>query len=269
MRWLIAIEGVSENQYLEDLLKKLDISIHIEADETYITSNQWDSLESWQAWQKAAFLQNLIPEINNSLSFTLKSICEYKENRLCLPVVFGHIVAQAQPARAYGSITVTEQIPTSEEEISILKLEQEKLEDAYQDKLVQDSSRILLILQDERARKIHQFLHQELNAYHMYNIIQLIEEELEISEGLHGRGRSLLTKILSINKTKLTRFYESVNHPYVFGNDARHIAKKDKPPENEPMYLDEARLFTLQVANSWFEKKCSENYQSFIRHSEP
>ncbi len=74
-----------------------------------------------------------------------------------------------------------------------------------------------------------------MNAYSMFNIVQLIEEDLEISVGLLGKreGRKLLTKILRVNKERVTRFYESVNHPYVYGNDARYIAKIDKPPEHE------------------------------------
>ena len=101
-------------------------------------------------------------------------------------------------------------------------------------------------------------MRQELYAYSMFNIVQLIEEDIEISVGLPREGRHLLTKILCVNKKRVTRFYESVNNPYVYGNDARHIAKKDKPPEHEPMYLEEARSFTLEVANSWFERKCRE-----------
>jgi hypothetical protein len=80
----------------------------------------------------------------------------------------------------------------------------------------------------------------------MYNIMQLIEEDLG--------GRDQVKKKLSSN-TEVNRFYESVNHPDIFGDHARHITKKKQPPSNPPMYPDEAKGFVMRVANLWFEQK--------------
>jgi hypothetical protein len=147
-------------------------------------------------------------------------------------------------------VTLISKDEISKDEISeaeIARAKEKELERDYQEKLMAVSSRILIIFQDARARKIHLFLQQELNSYRMYDIIQLIEEDLG--------GRDKLKKQFSSN-TEVNRFYESVNHPDVFGIYARHTTQKDKPPSNKPMYPEEAKSFVLRIANSWFEQKC-------------
>ena len=80
----------------------------------------------------------------------------------------------------------------------------------------------------------------------MYNIMQLIESDIG--------GREQLKRQLS-SKEDVNRFYESVNHPDVFGNEARHITNKEKPPSNIPMYPEEAKGFVNRVVDLWFEQK--------------
>jgi len=257
------VDIVSNERWLKDLLAKLSISIYVEDSKTYLTSENFDLLICTEVLKQSEELCTIISEVsseylNGKVSFKINALYEQRADgsRPRYGFCTSSIVVGSPFLSAVVALVSKDEISEAE----IARAKEKELERNYQEKLIAVSSRILIIFQDACARKIHLFLRQELNAYSMYNIIQLIEEDLEISVGLlgKGRGRSLLTKILCVSKTRVTRFYESVNHPYVYGNDARHIAKKDKPPENEPMYLDEARSFTLQVTNSWFEKKCSE-----------
>ncbi|MBD2034232.1 hypothetical protein H6F76_04110 [Leptolyngbya sp. FACHB-321] len=137
--------------------------------------------------------------------------------------------------------TVTPEI--SEEKKA--RLEAERLAREYQDKLALVSSRVLPAFRDERALKVHRFLQQELTPLRMGHIMDLIKADLG------GELNNLASK------NELSRFFRSINHPEVFGNDSRHITSNEKPPTN-PMSLSEAQGFVSRIADLWFKQKCVE-----------
>jgi hypothetical protein len=57
-----------------------------------------------------------------------------------------------------------------------------------------------------------------------------------------------------VSRNQLTRFHRSINHPEVYGDQARHITSGQEPPP-KPMKLDEARTFIRNIAELWLEKK--------------
>jgi hypothetical protein len=57
-----------------------------------------------------------------------------------------------------------------------------------------------------------------------------------------------------VSRNQLERFSRSINHPEVFGKDARHIVSKVEPPP-KPMNIHEARKFVHGLVEFYLEKK--------------
>ena len=62
-----------------------------------------------------------------------------------------------------------------------------------------------------------------------------------------------------VSDIQLIRFNRFINHPDVFGEQARHIISKVEPPPN-PMSLEEARTFIRALADRWMERKAGLNH---------
>jgi hypothetical protein len=102
--------------------------------------------------------------------------------------------------------------------------------------------RIKSAVLDERALTVVRLLKEDLTPQRMGHIIDLIQEDI---------GGSLPNLA---GKANLTRFYRSINHPDVYGQEARHIVSRQEPPP-DPMLLAEAQMFVRNVSNLWFQKK--------------
>lgn len=249
MRWLVEITDITDNRFLTDLLTRLNITLFPEENSTYLISDNFDSLSTcFEIWTRVNQVRDIVSEISSGLGagvgFQLGTVYEQKEDGSRHGTVFRSRVAPILKLSASsGTWTVNPEF--SEEEK--LRLEAERLEREYQNKLDLVSCRALLALRDARALKVHRFLQQELTPLRMGHIMDLIEANLG------GGLKSLAAKNELGNK--LSRFSRSINHPEVFGDDSRHAIPKGEPPA-KPMSLSEAQIFVARIANLWFEQKC-------------
>jgi hypothetical protein len=254
MKWLVEITNIVPNsRFLSDLLVGLNAKLHLEDSTVYLISDKFESSSiSSEVWATAERMHNVICEVSSgfpdaSVRFELVKLCEQENDGSRSNYVFAStalLILKAVTISGVGTVSPAKKI--SEEEKVILKKEEE--EHKYQEKLALLSARVSSAFWDERALKVHRFLQQELNPLRMGHIMDLILDDLEGS----------LDKLYPSSKKKLDRFYHSINHPTVFGDDSRHIiSKKQAPPK--PMSLEEAQAFVSAVADLWFNQKCREN----------
>ena len=249
MRWLVEISDIhGDERLLGDILACLKIKLHREDDKTYLLSDSFESLSSSsEVWKLAERVRDVISEVSStipaaSISFSLGNLHEQKEDGSWNKNMF---VFVSEPAELIVTadaviVKVTPSTEISKEEKT--RLEAEQRERDYQENLALLSSRISSAFLDERALKVHRFLQQELTPLRMGHIIDLIQDDL---------GQNLAS---FASKRNLSRFYRSINHPDVFGDESRHITSNDEPPPN-PMSLSEAQTFVSNVADSWFRWK--------------
>jgi len=186
-------------------------------------------------------MRDLIDEISKStLGFKLGKLHEQKEDGSRSQHVFLSGTLGINSSSSFD-LTYDSIGGTSEEDRA--RLEAEYQEHQYQEKLTLISCRVLSAFRDERCLRVHRLLKQELNPPRMFNIFELIRDDL---------GKNL-NSLASNNDLK--RFKTSVNHQQVFGDESRHIVSKEEPPPN-PMSLGEAQDFISKIADSWFKQKC-------------
>ncbi len=252
MRWLVEIiDTFADKRFLADLFKKLGFTIYREENKTYLTSDQFESLStSGEVWELAEEMRDVVIEVSNSfpdanVNFKLGNLYEQKGNSPRSMYVFSHIAGGGSILSIEDIapiITFTREI--SEEERA--RLEAERLEREYQEKLNLVAYRVLTAFQDKKGRalKVHRFLQQELTPTRMYHIYELIMADLG--------GKQKLSKLAPL--TEWSRFTHSVNHPKVFGDDSRHMKSTEEPP-SKPMSLSEAQSFIERAADLWFQQK--------------
>ncbi len=254
MRWLIEIIDIgTDKRFLADLLEKLGITLYREENKIYLISNQFESLSTGdEVWKLAERMRDVVLEVSNSFSgasigFKLDSLYEQKDNASRSRYVF------LQGTITVSSLLTGDVVPivTSRGEISEeerARLETERLEREYQEKLNLVSYRVLTAFWDKKGRalKVHRFLQQELTPARMYHIYELIRADLG--------GKSKLSKLSSVDEDDWDRFTHSANHPEVFGDDSRHMVLKAEPP-SKPMSLSEAQAFIARAADLWFQQK--------------
>jgi hypothetical protein len=122
------------------------------------------------------------------------------------------------------------------------RIEEAEKEAAYQKKRRKAISRFVSAFIDERALQVQRLLQGDLNPQTMGHIADLIQDDIG------GAMRDLVAS------HQLTRFYRSINHPDVFGEQARHIISKEEPPP-KPMNIHEARKFIHGLVELYLEKK--------------
>ena len=251
MRWWIEIiDIVGDERFLADLLTGLNITLDLQENRTYFTSDQFELLSTnTEVWEVAKRIRDIVSEVSNGfpdarMSFQLGDYYEQREDgsRCTYEVAYSGSVSPGRGCVDAGTTTDTPIYEITEEERA--RLEAERLERERQEKLALVLPRLVSAFLDERARKVQRFLQQDLTPARMYHIYELIKDDL---------GKKKLDNLAS--KKDWERFSHSVNHQEVFGDDSRHIASKEKPPAN-PMYLSEAQAFISKVADSWFRRKC-------------
>lgn len=250
MRWWIEIiDIVGDKRFLADLLTGLNITLDLQENRIYFTSDQFELLSTnTEVWEVAKRIRDIVSEVSNGfpdarMSFQLGDYYEQREDgsRCTYEVAYSGSLSPGRGCVDGGTSTVTPIQEITEEERA--RLEAERLEREYQEKLALVSSRVVSAFRDERALKVYRFLQQDLTPTRMYHIYELIRDDFG------GNMNNLASD------KDWTRFTRSVNHQEVFGDDSRHIASKEKPPAN-PMSLDEAQAFISRVADSWFRRKC-------------
>ena len=139
-----------------------------------------------------------------------------------------------------ATLTVTQAPDLSE--VGRARLDQAAAEREFERRRRNAISRIRSALRDPRALKVQELLHGEPTPLALGHAVDLIQDDLG----------SAIRKLASDDR--LTRFYRSINHQDVFGEDARHIASKQEPPP-DPMTLSEARAFANEIAKRWMDQK--------------
>ena len=254
MRWLVEISNIdADERLLADILASLKVKLHREDDKTYLLSDRFESLStSSEVWKLAERVRDVTSEVSStipgaSVSFSLGDLHEQKEDGSRSKHMFVSVSMAAQLKMTAHAVVVkvTPSTEISKEEKA--RLEAERREREYQEKLALVSSRVSSAFLDERALKVHRFLQQELTPQRRGHIMDLIQDD---------PGQDLAS---FASKRNLSRFYRSINHPDVFGDESRHITSNEEPPPN-PMSLGEAQTFVSNVADSWFRRKgCGDN----------
>jgi hypothetical protein len=251
MRWLVEITDIiGDERLLADLLETLEITLYLEENRTYLTGNPFESLStSTEVWEEAKRIFEVVSEVTGDLlgqiiRCKIGYLYEQHEDGSRGSYVFCSMSLAVATPSVCGVVVVTSTSEISEEERT--KLEAERLEREYQEKLDRVSPRIKSAYLDGRALKVHRFLQQELTPVSMYHIYELIRDD--VGEKLNSLA----------SQKEWTRFTRSVNHQKVFGDAARHMTSKKEPPA-KPMSLEEARSFILRAADLWFKQKASDN----------
>jgi hypothetical protein len=148
MRWLVEITDITDKRFLSDLLAKGKDSLFPEENKFYLISDDFESLSTCcKVWEKANEIRSIISEISSGLdagvSFKLGTVYEQKEDGSRHGTVFrsgqpGLLTISAEG----GAWTLNPPISAEEK----LRLEAERLEREYQEKLALVSSRLLSCL---------------------------------------------------------------------------------------------------------------------------
>ena len=248
MRWLVEVHNIEgDGRLLADVLADLDIELHCEDDGVYLTSDRFEALRSRpEIWTLANRLRDIIVEVSatieeGSVGFEVGDLYEQKEDGSRSKHTF--LSPMAGQYRINGHLAVVKVTGQGElSEDARKRLQAEEQERAYQKKRAIVSSRVTSAFQDERALKVHRLLQKDLTPHRMGQIMDLIQDDL---------GH----KLLELASTRdLSRFYRSINHPDVFGDESRHITSKAEPPP-KPMLSDEAKAFVRGVSDAWFKRK--------------
>jgi hypothetical protein len=256
MRWLVEITDIVANEHLfTGLLAKLNLTLYLEDGRTYLTGDEFELLSTdSEVWERAERLHDVVSEISDgfpdaSISFQLGHLYEQKENGSRNSYIFSSIGLGLSMSSISEVLAITSASEISEEEKA--RLEAERLECEYEEKLALVSSRVVSAFRDERALKVHRFLQQDLTPVRMYHIYELIRDDLGGEKNMDSLASETET---SRFKKECSRFRLSVNHQQVFGDDSRHASLKEEPPAN-PMSLDEAQAFIVRIADVWFKQK--------------
>jgi hypothetical protein len=249
MRWRVKItERNGDDRLLRDVLEARSLRLDEQAGELFLIGDPFEELETaGEVHALASRVQSIVKEIGEEdsdihMSFRLGEVWEEPENgepRRGYVFLTGHSSAYCF-ASAGVSLGVVRGLSLSEAERQ--RIEDEEKELAYKKKCRKAISRFASAFLDDRALQVQRLLRKELTPQTMGHIADLIQADIG------GAMRAL------VSNNQLTRFYRSINHPDVFGEQARHIVPKGDPPP-KPMNLDEAREFTRALAARWLENK--------------
>ncbi|MFT3758851.1 hypothetical protein [Thauera sp.] len=248
MKWKVELRNISgDRRLLADVLSKLSITLIGDNQDTYFTGTVLDRLETPSDVRKYASRLQLIvhhastyePRIN--LGFKIGCIMETMP---CGPdkqhyfLKIRDAVHTQYVTRAALTVTPDESISVEERQL----MKEQCAEREYQERRLIAANRIVSAAIDNRAYTAQRLLAGDLLPLSLGHIADLIKDDLG----------SRITDLASNNEWK--RFYRSINHPDVFGENARHIVSKDDPPPN-PMTLSEARNFIHRVTEKWLAAK--------------
>jgi len=255
MRWRVEVSDLNgDHRLLRDVLRELSITLLEEEDRRSLVSDEFEVLDTpGEVHELASRVQSIIEEATKGdpaiqLSFKIGSVIEEtrdggRRKHAFLTVAAGHFRMTGHVA----NLEVGTLAEVSEDERR--HLEEEQREREYQQLRHKALSRIVSAFRDERALQVQRLLQGELTPHTMGHIADLIQDDI-------GSAMRDL-----VPDKQLSRFYRSINHPDVFGEQARHIVSNVEPPPN-PMSLEEARNFVRGLANHWMDRKAGLNYDA-------
>ena len=250
MRWRVEIsDRGGDIRLLQEVLEALSIQLKEDAGNGFLIGDAFEVFgTAAEVYAFASRVQSIITEIAQCdrdvlMSFQIGPVEEKLEDGTLRKYVFGAArVTSVSYATAQANLIVQHGAELSNTDRE--RIEEERKELAYQEKLRRATSRVVSALKDERALQVQRLLRKALSPLTMGHIADLIQNDM----GGAMKG--------FVYDNQLTLFYRSINHQEVFGEQARHIASKQEPPRN-PMSLDEARTFIRDLAARWLEHKAA------------
>jgi hypothetical protein len=249
MRWRVEIsERSGEGRLLRDVLEALSIRLHEQAGHLFLIGDPFEALETaGEVHALASRIQSRITEVGKDnfdipMSFQIGHVLEELENGEQRRHLFMSALGSAVCFATVGGVSLVVNRGLFLSEAERTRIEEIEKEAAYQKKRRKATACVVSAFRDHRALEVQRLLVGDLNPQTMGHIADLIQDDIG------GAMKDL------VPRNQLKRFYRSINHPEVFGKDARHIVSDDEPPPN-PMRLDEARKFIHTLASLYLEKK--------------
>jgi hypothetical protein len=244
MRWQIKIDHLDGDvRLMTDVLKELSLVID-KIDEKYILSGPvLESLDTPSAVHDyAKNICEIAAEVEKynqgmELGFSFSVVIENSSSgvRRHHFVDIKEAVTLSVTTHA-ATIIYGQNKPLTKEEIQ--KQEEEKRGQEYQERRQIAVSRFVSAVKNERALTVQRLLSKETTPQVLGHIADIIQEDL-------GNGINSLA-----TKKQLSRFYRSINHPDVYGEEARHIVSRVEPPP-DPMTLPESTAFIREITRAW------------------
>jgi hypothetical protein len=250
MRWAVEISELSSNRrLLEDVLGVLSIRVLEENGQFLLESDHFEKLTTpSEVHAYASRIRAIAEEVKKhnpevDCVFSVGTVVERSPDGIrrhhflvVSSTVHIHCSGHAAVIRVEPTQHTSEQRAQREFEV------QERKHAKLRERAV---ARIISAVRHEHALTVQQLLQEEVTPQVLGHIVDIIQDDM-------GGGLSTL-----MSETQKSRFYRSINHPKVFGRDARHIVSNQEPPPN-PMQLGEARAFVQTVAEKWLAMKASD-----------
>jgi hypothetical protein len=259
MKWKVEVVGVGGNdRLLRDVLRELALEIVGAPPERFLAGAAFAACQSVQDVLDVALrVQAAVDEarmhdaeLERELTLSVGCVWEQRDDGSWsqhLRAILGEAILCLDGATVQAAASVWPPSIVSDEERKRLeeeprRLEEDRREQAYQKLRRKGVSRVVSAFHDRSALQVQKFLAGQLTPLNMGHIADLIESDMG------GAMRELASA------RQMTRFSRSINHPHVFGEEARHIVSANEPPP-DPMSLDEAREFIRSLASRWLERK--------------
>jgi hypothetical protein len=249
MKWRVELLGITGSQrLLSDVLRELSVFVIEEDGRSFLVSEQFETRDTpAEVHAYASRIQSIVNEVCEhaleiELAFSVGSVVEETADGVRRQHHF-LVVSDSIHLHVAGHVACLKVEPAAHlSEKERKRLESERREQEYQHLRAKAVSWIVAAFNDDRALTVQRLLQGDLTPQPLGHIADLIQDDL---------GGSV-TQLAS--KSQWSRFYRSINHPDVFGEQARHIVSSVDPPPH-PMSLDEARAFIRGLAANWLSLK--------------
>lgn len=248
MKWRVQVTVHSSNRrLLEDILGAVSVRILERDGKQFLVSDRFEAYEGPASVRAAVSrIQCALDEARKhdseiDCSFSIGSIVERRAEGDC-----SHhhlVVASARHLHVAGHVASIRMTPARNVSDEERKAQEAKLQEIeYQRLRAKATIRIVSAVADERVLAVQQLLREQQTPLILGHIVEIIQSDLG----------SRIKELVAANQ--LSRFERSINHPEVFGRNARHIVSPHGPPP-KPMNLGEAQAFVQEAAEKWFVMK--------------
>jgi hypothetical protein len=253
MRWRVEVTDVSANRrLLREVLGELSIDLLDEGNARFLVSENFEVRDTaGEVHAIASRVHAIVEEVEKNnpqlqLTFKVGDVLEMSKEGSRTKHAFATFCATARATATMDAVVVRREPSVQISENDRKRLEEQQRERDYQQLRRKAISHVVSAFRDNRALQVQRLLQGELTPQTMGHIADLIQEDIG----------SAIKDLISGHQ--VTRFYRSINHPDVFGEQARHIVSHVEPP-SDSMSLSEARQFIRKLATRWMERKAGLN----------
>lgn len=254
MKWQVGISGSKCNfDFLEKVLEKLGYKI-AKSDNYYLSSNKFEQYtDNNIVWEEANKIKNVIRDLSTflpvgNIAFNLEHLLEMHDDGSVNKHHFATVVVPATARLTLTGYAPTVFVGTPEE---IERQRKEKEGEEKKENIRETVKLVGVAMENDKVRLVYDLLKGQLSPLIMGHVFDIIKDDIG------GEVKKLATK------SKITRFNRSINHPDIFGMEARHMVSQQEPPA-DPMNLDEAKEFIKELVNRWVEKKYEQSKYFFV-----